>query len=105
LILWCNFSPASHAKHEATPSGVFNWQRARPVRGLGALSAGGARSAPTEPKARPPTSDWGYQKDIPNHCLRLLSEISDNAGNQKSIFIRSGVNKVLKIQEKTRNNF
>ena len=40
----------SHAVRRVRPDAL------RPVRGLGALSASGARPAPTEPKARPPTS-------------------------------------------------
>ena len=36
------------------------------------------------------------EKDIPIHCSHTLSEISDNVGNQKFIFIRNGLRKVLK---------
>ncbi len=35
IALECHFFSAGHAKHGATPSGVFNWQRERTVRGLG----------------------------------------------------------------------
>ena len=35
ITLGRHFFSAGHAKHGATPSGVFNWQRERSVRGLG----------------------------------------------------------------------
>ena len=44
--------------------------REQTVRGGGALSAGGARPAPTEPTGEtPPTSDWGYPKGYPQSLL------------------------------------
>ena len=47
------FLPAGHAKHGATPQGVFDWAREQPVWGLGA----------------PQQAHRDVQKDIPMPCL------------------------------------
>jgi len=76
-------------ERKATPSGVFDWTQS------------GQSGAWGDPNGRIGKSE----KDIPIHCSPTLSEISDNGGNQKFIFIRNRIRKVLKTQEKARNNF
>lgn len=48
------FFPAGHAKHGATPSGVFNWWRERPVRGLGSPQPAFRDVQKDIPKTLPP---------------------------------------------------
>ena len=55
-VTWRYFLPAGHAKHEATPQGVFDWVRKRPVRGLGF----------------PQQAHRDVQKDIPMPCLHTF---------------------------------
>ena len=76
-------------ERKATPSGVFDWTL---------CGQSGAWGNPNERIGK-------SEKDIPIHCSPMLSEISDNMGNQKFIFIRNKAKKVLKTQEKLGGNF